>query len=181
MIDIINENKLFTEKQSIRQPWLIAIVLFTCIVVLLVFGIGFYEQIILGRPFGTNPMNDNEIIISFIFALIFSIFLPLLIFTSNLQTVFTDRGIYYKYFPFINKFRMISKGNIKNYYIRKYKPILEYLGWGIRYSLKGNGIAFNTMGNIGLQLELINGKKILFGTQMPDKIIDVMNKIMKEN
>lgn len=134
----------------------------------------------MGVPFGTNPMSNNEIIFSFILALIFSIFMPLLILTSNLRTVITNRGIYYKYFPFINKYRLISKGNIRKYYIRKYRPILEYLGWGIRYSLKGNGIAFNTMGNIGLQLELINGKKILFGTQMPDKIIEIMNKIMKD-
>ncbi|MCX7736981.1 MAG: hypothetical protein N2319_09735 [Candidatus Kapabacteria bacterium] len=179
-MDFINEQKLFTEKQLIRQPWLIGIVLFTCIIILAVFGFGFYEQIIVGVPFGTNPMSNNKIIISFIFALIFSIGLPLLLFTSNLQTIITNRGIYYKYFPFINKFRVISKENIRNYYIRKYKPIGEYLGWGIRYSLKGNGIAFNTMGNIGLQLELINGKKILFGTQKPDKIIEVMNKIMKD-
>ncbi len=180
-MDQISEYKLFSEKQFIRQPWLVGIVLFTSIIIISVFGIRFYEQIILGVPFGINPLSNNEIIFSFIFALVFSFLLTFLIFTSNLQTIITKRGIYYKYYPFINKFRLISKENIKNYYIRKYKPIGEYLGWGIRYSLKGNGIAFNTMGNIGLQLELINGKKILIGTQLPEKIIDVLNKITKEN
>lgn len=181
MMDIINEEKLFNEKQYVRQPWVIGLVLFTSIIILSVFAIGFYNQIIQGIPFGSKPVSDTEIIISFVLAVLFSVFFPLMIFTSNLETIITQRGIYYKYFPFINKYKLISRRNISNFYIRKYKPLIEYLGWGIRYSLKGNGIAFNTMGNIGLQLELINGKKILIGTQLPDKIIEVMNKIIKDN
>ncbi len=47
-------------------------------------------------------------------------------------------------------------------------------GWG------KSGSAFNVKGNIGLQLYLKNGKKVLFGTQRPDALKRAMDKMMKE-
>ena len=41
-------------------------------------------------------------------------------------------------------------------------------GWGIKFGLFGNkarGNAVNISGDIGIQLELKNGKKLLIGTQ----------------
>ena len=46
--------------------------------------------------------------------------------------------------------------------------LLEYGGWGLKGGLlwkKSKGIAINVSGNIGIQLELKNGKKLLIGTQ----------------
>ena len=54
---------------------------------------------------------------------------------------------------------------------------MEYGGWGVRYSLTGKGRAFNVSGNIGLQLEFINGEKVLIGTQVSDKMRDVLEQI----
>ena len=89
-------------------------------------------------------------------------------------------GIYYRYPPFILKPRTYLKVEINAYKIRKYKPIMEYSGWGIRHGWGKSGSAFNVKGNIGLQLYLKNGKKVLFGTQRPDALKRAMDKMTRE-
>ena len=52
---------------------------------------------------------------------------------------------------------------------RTYRPILEYGGWGIRYTM-GRGWAYNVSGNQGVQLELASGKRILIGSQRAEEL-----------
>lgn len=47
---------------------------------------------------------------------------------------------------------------------RRYHPIREYGGWGIRGL--GKNRAYNVSGNEGLQLTFTNGKRLLLGSQM---------------
>lgn len=53
-------------------------------------------------------------------------------------------------------------------YVRKYDPIGDYGGWGLKGGALWNskkGKAINVSGDIGIQLELKNSKKLLIGTQ----------------
>ncbi|MBQ4803289.1 hypothetical protein J8L88_10555 [Aquimarina sp. MMG015] len=77
------------------------------------------------------------------------------------------------------KFIQYDWGSIKQLYIRKYDPIYEYGGWGIRMNIRGKGKAFNISGNIGLQLEFLNNKKLLIGTNKPEKLSEALKKIGK--
>jgi len=44
---------------------------------------------------------------------------------------------------------------------------------------KKAGVAYNISGNMGLQLELKNGKKILLGTRKPTELEDVLKKVQR--
>jgi len=85
-----------------------------------------------------------------------------------------DEGtVRYKFFPYFSGFRSIIKENVEKLYVRKYRPIWEFGGWGYRIRLGGK--AFNIVGNWGLQIHFKNGKQLLIGTQKPkelDKAID---------
>lgn len=59
------------------------------------------------------------------------------------------------------------------------EPIKEYGGWGIKGKFKSK--AYNVSGNIGLQLYLKNGRKVLFGTQRQEAIENAMKKLMNIN
>jgi hypothetical protein len=61
-------------------------------------------------------------------------------------------------------------------YVRKYNAIAEYGGWGWRLGLFGKGTAYNISGNEGLQLEFINGKKLLIGTQKLEALSGIVEK-----
>ncbi len=85
----------------------------------------------------------------------------------RLETRITPAGIQYRFFPLHLQWKTILREKLRYAWVRQYKPLLEYGGWGIRFGV--NGKAYNTRGNMGIQLELQNGNKILIGTQQPEK------------
>ncbi|TAF33147.1 MAG: hypothetical protein EAZ57_06750 [Cytophagales bacterium] len=95
----------------------------------------------------------------------------------TLRTIITSDYIAVQYKPFQFSPVKIKCSDIESYEVRTYEPLMEYGGWGLRYSLI-NGKAYNISGNIGLQLYLQNGKKILIGTEQPEAIERVMQKVL---
>jgi hypothetical protein len=62
-------------------------------------------------------------------------------------------------------------------FVRQYSPLTEYGGWGLRPGLFGKGTAFCVSGDMGLQLEFTDNKKLLIGTNKPDELTETLNKI----
>ena len=100
-----------------------------------------------------------------------------LFYRMKLITTINEDGINIIFAPFTNF--IIPFNKIKKYQIRQYRPIIEYGGWGIRYSKYGK--AYNVSGKIGLQIELSNGKRLLIGTQNPDALLQTLNEIINKN
>lgn len=160
---------LFTEKQKFRQKWLI----FFVVITLAFAAWGFIQQIILGRPFGNNPAPDGLLILFVLVpVVIFSFILSL-----TLHTRIDQHGITYRYAPVHRKSRLIKWELVKSCYVREYRPIAEYGGWGFRRGR--SGMAFNVSGSKGLQIIFKDGKKMLLGTQKPDELGRVLEKLHK--
>lgn len=172
-MDQINEaTSVFREEQKLRQFWI-------WLIVIIIAGISWYafvEQIVLKGEFGTNPAPDIvQIILWVIFGIIFPLFLPL----TKLTTEVRDNWIYIQLFPFHLTPRRIDLAALKSYEVRKYKPIREYGGWGIRKGRQGT--AYNMSGNKGVQLELYNGKHILIGSQKPEKLFHAIERQVEQS
>lgn len=95
----------------------------------------------------------------------------------KLQTEVRTDGLYVRFFPFHIHFKRFAAEDLSEYYTRQYKPIREYGGWGIRYSLR-NGRAYNVSGNKGVQLVFSTGKKLLIGSQNPEQLEAAIRSIM---
>ncbi len=157
----------YSEKQRFTQWWLWLIMIGTVAVPFY----GAISQIILGKPFGDKPASDTELILLLVF-----ISLLLILFRSiSLTTQITKEGIACKLFPFHLSYRVFKWNEVSNCYVRRYSPIMDYGGWGIKYGLKG--LAYNISGNFGIQLELKTGRKILIGTQKPDEVKKLLDEI----
>lgn len=159
------ENILFVEKQQFRQTWIWIILIGIFLLTLW----GFIQQVVLGVPWGDNPGSDTIMIIS----TLLSIGLIWLFGIMCLKTEVTNEEIRVQYYPFFTK--TYNWQEIEKAYVRQYKPIGEFGGWGIRFSPRGK--AYNVSGNMGLQLVLKNGKRVLIGTQLPDELGRVVNLI----
>lgn len=94
----------------------------------------------------------------------------------KLDTEIDHDGIYYRYIPFVNSKKQLTKSDLAHVEVRRYNPILEYGGWGYRVSLR-NGKAYNVKGKWGLQLIIKNGKKLLLGTQKPTELEAAINTL----
>lgn len=167
---------LFKEEQQFRQWWYIVTVLAATVPVIFFSMYSLIQQVVSGIPVGDNPAPKGVHvgIIVFLTALLW------LYYSLKLQIWIDQDGIHYSFFPLILKTRMISFGEIQRYEIRKYRPIIEYGGWGIKKSFKW-GRAYNVSGDTGLQLYLNNGKKVLFGTQKPQALLYAMDTAISEN
>ncbi|MBL86550.1 MAG: hypothetical protein CMO82_07820 [Winogradskyella sp.] len=83
----------------------------------------------------------------------------------------------YKFFPFQLKFKLLPWNEIKTANVRTYDAITEFGGWGLKGGAlwnKSKGRAINVSGDIGIQLQLKNGKKLLIGTQKKEEAIRVL-------
>lgn len=166
---------LFKEEQQFRQWWNLLIVI-TASVSGIVFSIyALYQQIIVGKQIGNEPAPNAVLAILIVFLLIFLWFYLRL----KLEVWIDNQGVHYRFFPLIFRERIISVHEIKKYEIRKYSAIRDYGGWGIKKSFRW-GRAYNVSGNVGLQLYLTNGKKVLFGTQRPQAIMHAIDTIRNE-
>ncbi len=146
---------------------------------------GMYQQFVLGKPWGDNPTSNLVLMLIFGFVAVFIGVLWIAFLKSRLEVTVDAEGIHYRFPLFIRKIRSIEKEQIARYEVRKYSPLMEYGGWGYKkpqgYYRRKNGIAVNVKGNIGLQLYLANGKKILIGTQRPEAMKRAMKRLMDEN
>jgi hypothetical protein len=156
---------LFEEKQQFRQWWL-------WLIMLLIVGDAIWQfiQVI------ENPAHAtfSEVAAPGIIAA-----LPLIIVffikSLTLHTMITNEGVYVRFGPIQKKFRFYPWEDIATLHIRKYAPISEYGGWGIRGW--GSNKAYNTSGDTGLQLKFKNGNKLLIGTQQPSVLREALSQI----
>lgn len=149
--------RIFNETQRFTQWWLQTINI--VIVALLLYGI--YKWFFLGESVGNVAADDKLGQAISIFAVALSI--PL-IYLFRLKTSIDEIGIHYQFIPINFSKKTIRWGDIEKCYVRTYKPIKEFGGWGYR-SFFGSNKAVNIKGNKGIQLVLKNGDKLLIGTQ----------------
>ena len=148
--------RIFKEEQRFNQIWLISLIL-----VSILLTVGIILMTYINDPSSFSTIELLAIIGTLIFA-------SSIIFIFKLSTRIDEKGIHYKFFPFHWSFKVVKWNDINKAYIRKYDAISEYGGWGLKGGSlinKSKGKAINVSGDIGIQLELKNGKKLLIGTQ----------------
>ena len=158
---------IFEETQRFNQIWLWVIIV--CVSLMLIIQV----PVNLINSSGTDPLPISSVLI-IIFSLVFVIGINALFIFMRLKTKINDEGVAVIFRPFINKPQQFPWDDIDKAFVRKYKPLWEYGGWGIRY--RWNSKAYNTSGNTGLQLIMKSGKKILIGTQKADELDSYLKK-----
>ncbi len=141
---------VYEEEQPFDQVWLWALMGFELVIMM----IALFAS---GQPLWSAAVGFGAITLSM--ALLSSI---------RLRTRIDSEGVHYRFKPFHFKWQTIPWDDIDQIQVRKYSPILEYGGWGIRYSR--NGKAYNIRGNMGIQIVRKNGKRILIGTRRPEEV-----------
>jgi hypothetical protein len=166
------ETSYYIEVQRINKLLFVVIMIFAGVIPIVSISIALFQNDV--------KMHTSRLSIEIILAYLLATVIILLFILLKLEIKVTHDGIYYRLFPFTPRFRKIPFSEIHSYFIRKYNPITEYGGWGIRFSMKKEGIAYTVSGTMGLQIYLNNGKKILIGTRQPDSLISVLNNLIPD-
>ncbi len=162
---------LFREEQKFRQLWLWGLIIVSFLVPLV---------LLLWQVFASYSEGSKDFLLMlFLLLFLLVVMAPVvwLLYKASLIVEIRSEGIWFRFPPMLNKWKSIGKEEIESCHVRAYKPIWEYGGWGIKGGSRNN--AYNVDGNIGLQVYLKNGKKILFGTQKKQAIESAIKKMMQ--
>ena len=161
----------YKEEQKFKQLWI-------WLLILLLSGIWIWQlvqQVFMGKSFGNNPTSDLGVILTGLFPVLTIVLFRLL----TLETIINDQGVHYRFRPFQRKPIIIKPEDILSFEVKKYNPLKDYGGWGVRLGSFGKGKAYNVSGNQGVLFELKNGKKFMLGTQNPVSVKSALDKLMK--
>ncbi|PZF71016.1 hypothetical protein [Taibaiella soli] len=163
---------MFRETQKFRQPWLWLIIMFIALGLLW----PVYSHIITGAQPGKQPMPMWVSII----LIITTLGGILLMYSARMDVEIDEEGITFSFFPLVGKKKMLWS-QVENVYVREYNAILEYGGWGIRYSMgKRKGRALCVSGKMGIQIIGKDEKKLLLGTQKAQEASVILSKLAKQ-
>jgi hypothetical protein len=157
--------RVFKEEQRFTQSWLIVLIAISMLVPIFIIMKEFLKE--------DSTMSMNK----FIFTIILMPLCIVPIFFFKLKTRIDEKGIHFQFFPFHFSPKTIAWSELKSANTRKYYAITEYGGWGLKTSFlsrKKKGIAYSVSGDLGLQLELKKGKKVLIGTQFLNDVNSVL-------
>ena len=160
--------RVFQERQHFDQWW---------IWLTLIISLGALLYVPISLLIEQSDVTIKSLNGGFWIALVVLIVVHIFLALCHLNTEIDENGIAYQFYPFhFNPKRMDWK-DVNEVYVRKYRPISEYGGWGYRIGFGGR--AFNVKGNQGIQLKLKDGKKLLIGTQKPMEAQQIINTYFK--
>ncbi len=173
------ERLIYKEEQSFRNSFVLWILLAVMLLMISGFGLSFYQQFYLHRPYGDTPMSDNGllwsgIITTVVVGIIFSIMM-----SGVLVTEIWSDGIRYKFPPLIRKMRFISLRDIASVEVGKYRPLLEFGGYGWRRRLLQRKTAYNVSGTKGIRITLKNGSQVMIGTMKQEEMKRAVDRMMQ--
>lgn len=129
---------------------------------------GLYQQAIVGRPFGDNPMSNTGLIIVFV------LMVGLLWFFRSicLITEIESNEIRMVFKPFMIKktikFSEITNAEVVNY---------GFVGYGIRWVGGKYGTVYNTSGRYGLFIQYGKNRKFVIGTQRKEELERIISNV----
>ncbi len=147
-------NHRYQESQKFSQLWFWGILTFSAIVIFY----RFWEEHSAAQFHNLTVKSFAPIIL---FAIVLVFFLLL-----RLDILIDGHGISYKWFPFRMKYKTIPWESIDSLQIRRFSPIAEFGGYGLRYTFKTT--AYIVSGNDGIEIRIKDRRrKFVLGISDP--------------
>ena len=98
-----------------------------------------------------------------------------IIFASRLVTQIRTDGLYVRFPPWQSRFSVYDWIDIVEIQVRKYQPMREFMGWGIRYGIRKMG--YIVAASACIEIVLKNGYTIIVTTQRGEEVNEVLKRI----
>lgn len=161
-------NLIFKEEQTYQGTWLMYLILILELPTLIVVSIVVWTS-------EEDQLTATLVTTAFILVMLLTFGL---IMSLKLSTRIDEEGIKFKYFPFINQWRVYPQKEIKSAQVVAYSPVSDFGGWGI----KGNRTtkAYSILGDQALLVDLGEKKKIMIGTQKSKELKSFLEDWLEE-
>jgi hypothetical protein len=163
-------NILFHEEQASGKSGLLTALLLGAVVLTVVrFALWFNVS-------QSDSQNSGYLLFAFVVAVIAALALLIPVFCARLTTEVNRSGLYIQFFPFHLSPKKIPLNKVVQLEIKTYRPVRDYLGYGIRYGAAGK--AYNMSGDRGVNLKFSAGRDILIGSQKPEELAQALQQLL---
>ncbi|MFC7044514.1 hypothetical protein ACFQH6_03015 [Halobacteriaceae archaeon GCM10025711] len=152
MVD--SDATLFSETQRARQPWLWAILAWALVAALR----------------RRNREKHGWRRVPLVFGAV------LFLWSVRLTTAVDEDGVAVRLSPLHPTARRIPLDAIDGYEAVRYRPLLEFGGWGIRW--RPGTLAYTTSGRDAVVLKRSGRRDLLVGTQRPDEFVAALDRAL---
>lgn len=172
---------IFSEQQSFRQTvWIWWIVLPVAMGTSLLMMYGFYQQIVLGEPWGDKPMS-NTLLTGFTVGVIAIEALTIWVISSLCVSIeITTDEFRYRFFKYFTNGKTLTRHDIVNYTIEKYS-LWNGRGLGYRNDVLRKTVRMVIKPDHILTLTLTNGKTIMMSTGNKEELERAMRRLMSNS
>jgi len=129
-------------------------------------------QVVLGHPWGKQPMSNGNVIGWTIF--VWAVYFRLL--TVQLVTEIRDAELVVR-FRGLWRAKHVLLADIKSVEPIAFNPLKDFGGYGIRSTRQGKAYIAN--GNQGVQLKLADGSTLVVGSRKPQDLAGILNNSLK--
>jgi hypothetical protein len=150
----------FREVQPLRQQRFVVVILIVVAVVVLV----------------SLRVSGGATLWAAVIALGSLLLVTALFLAASLETT-VDREAITIAFHFLWPKRRILISNVRNAEGTKYRPLLDYGGYGVRFGFRG--WAFNVSGDEGVLVETKDGSRVMIGSQRPKELEAAIARAMR--
>ena len=158
------------------KPWLWLVF---SLVSALIFSYGLYQQLVLKRPWGDNPMNDRGLIyvsvaVTLAFTIIYFVY-------KNIRMIIdiTGSAIVLKYVPYLKNDVVFRFEEIESFHKKEYTLFKGVGGRGIKRNPLRRLTSYTVSGKKSVVLNLKSGHKVLIGTQRPEAFVSSIARAMQ--
>jgi hypothetical protein len=121
--------------------------------------------------------SSEMLLVSVLVLVLVAVGVPLLLMKIRLVVRIDLERLLIHYYPF-NRPRLVPLQDIASWEVREYRPLRDYGGWGVKYSLTRGEWSYTVSGNRGVHIRLKNGKAFLVGSQRADEFAAALAELV---
>lgn len=171
------EKTLFFEEGKLNQKWNLFLLTPVCVGFILFQIYSLYSQLILKQPVGSDPLSDTMLIIMSFIVIPLMIFLIWLFYVMTLTVKVDNKKIFIRFYPIMKREIFIS--DIDSFEIKEFNPIIDFGGWGLRYSIRWKTTGYIMKGKVGVLIHLRNGKNLLISSERAKELYRIIKNITR--
>jgi len=156
--EVTGATELYREEQLFARTWFWIPVMFAVVVAWYFFF----------RGLVWSPESARSPAALWLMFIAVGVITPALFFSMRLIVTVNRRELKIHMWPLYR--RTVTVSDITTVEAVTYRPILEFGGWGVRYSMKRRAWGYTVSGKEGVQIALSNGKRILVGSEQNTRL-----------
>lgn len=167
----------YSEEQRFRQPWVWTVLLAIAMgstVLIAYFGV---TRFLLGDHAADRPLSDQLMMTVSIATVGVVWILTTVLYQVRLTTRVSLDRLQVHLAPLSEPLTVLIR-DIQGLSICRYRPILDYGGWGTRHGKYGQG--YTITGDRGVRVLVVSGESFLIGSQRPEELLAALEHARSE-